>query len=182
MENIKLVPSFKSEKEIKNFFLERFSAQHTFNQKVEDFKKEAEQILEDNKEKVLYSILFPDYPDYTCVRLSKDALNNFYDKIKNLYSDKDGILLHEIQIVRCEYLSDLKLDSSLRIKFDFVQNQFNNNWNSFNFKRLSFDDKNFELKDNSMGACLNPKFIDSEKYFLVKDLLSEVINLLSKVE
>ena len=85
MANIKLISSFNNEKERERFFIERAEIQNAFNKKVEELNTEVEQILEDHKEKILYSIIFPGYPDCTCVRLSADALNNFYYKIRKLY-------------------------------------------------------------------------------------------------
>ena len=182
MANIKLISSFNNEKERERFFIERAEIQNAFNKKVEELNTEVEQILEDHKEKILYSIIFPGYPDCTCVRLSADALNNFYYKIRKLYSEEIGILLHEIQIVRREYLYDLKFQNSFVIKFIFVQSQFNNSSAEFSLNKLDFDDVKFKLVDNSMGACLDPKFIDPENYFLVKNLLLEVIDTISKIE
>ncbi len=177
MANIKLIPSFKDEEEMKKFFTERFVIQNTFNKKVKDLKKEAEEILKDHEEKILYSIPLP---AETCVRLSVDVMNNFYHEIRHLYSEKNGIVLQEIQIVLHEYHLDLKLGNSLQIKFVFVQKEFNTHRASFSLNRLSFSDDEFKLVNNSKGACLDPRFIDSEKYFLVKKLLSEVESVIDK--
>lgn len=179
MANIKLVPSFTNEEEMKKFFTERLEIQNTFNQKVEDLKKEAKKIVEEYKEKTLY---FIPMESETYVKLSVSALENFYHQINYLYSSENGILLKEIQIVHCENLSDLNLYNSFQIKFVFGQKEFNNHWSLFPFENLSFEDKKFRLVDNAMGACLDPRFLDPEKYFLVKNLLLEAQNALSKIE
>lgn len=179
MASTTLVPLFKDGEALKNFFTERFAIQNAFNQKVEDLKKESEQILKDNKEKVLYSIPFT---SETYVFLTVDAMNNFYHQFKHLYSKENGILLKEIQIVCREYSSDFILTSSCIIKFIFGINEFNNHWASFSLDRLYCDDKDFELSDQSMGPCLDPKFIDPQKYFLVKGFITEVRSVFSQIE
>ncbi len=179
MASIKLVPSFKTEEEMKKIFTERLEIQNTFNQKVEDLKKEAKKIVEEYKDKVLYSIPLN---TETYVKLPPAALESFYDRVSSLYSSEDGILLQEIQIIRREDLSDLKLENSFQIKFVFGQEDFNNHWSSFPLTKLSFEDKKLRLLDYSPGACLDPRFLDEVKYFLVKNLLLEVKNILSKIE
>jgi hypothetical protein len=178
MTAVKMVPAFKDKEAFNDFFKERSSVQMGFNQKLEALKKEQEEILKDRREQLLYSIPFL---SDTHVRLSVDAMNNFYHQFKHLYSKENGILLKEIQIILCEFSSDLKLTSSVRIKFIFGQEEFNNHWAVFSLDKLYFDDKNFEFSDQSIGACLDPKFIDPEKYFLAKNFVIDAENVFKEI-
>lgn len=178
MANIKLVPSFKTEEEMNDFFKERAGVQIAFNKKVEELKTEAKQLVKDHEENILYSISLP---VGTRVRISVDAMNNFYHQIQHLYSEETGLLLNEIQIVLHEYISDLKLDASLRIRFVFVKKEFNNHWASFPLDRLYCDDKDFKFSNQSFGPGLDPKFLDPETYFIAKGYVNEVKSTFSKI-
>lgn len=176
---VKMSASFEDKGALSIFFDERLRIQNEFNQKVDELKREMEEILKENKEKVLYSITFP---SDTYVQLSVDAMNNFYHQFKHLHSVENGILLKEIQIVLKEYSSNFKLASHGAIKFVFSMDDFNSRWASFPFEDLYFDDEDFELSDKSMGACLDPKFIDPEKYFLVKEHIIEIQNIFKEIQ
>lgn len=179
MTTVKMIPGFKDKKALSAFLQERLKIQKEFNQKLMDLKQEKETILKDHEEKVLCSILMD---SSTYVRLSTDALNNFYSDCESLYSVESGIVLKEIQIIFCECSIELSLTSSLRIKFIFEKEEFNNYYASFLFDRLYFNDKDFEISDQSMGPCIDPKFIDSEKYFIAKNFLIDIQNIFKEIQ
>lgn len=152
-------------KNLAEFLEQRETKKNTLNCKATAIHEKMKTEAEKNKERVLFSIPLIE----TLVTLSNQTLDNLFSLRKNEYP-AHGLFLREVEIVYKEYLgsNDSVYCTNVVIRFMFSKESFNNHFNNFSLGNTSFDDTNLRIVDNSMGACLDPSFMEKDKYMTVK--------------
>lgn len=158
--------------DLSQFFKTRKAERDAFNSQLLQLNASMTADAAKYEEVVLFSLPMSN----TLIKLSEQTLSNLFSSVEKFYPEQ-GLLLNEIRIIYQEYIGDIepKYCSDIKVKFCFDDDQFNNRWSSFSLGNLCFNKEQLQLINDSIGVCLNPYFVDSEKFYYVRKELNDVV-------